>query len=99
VIYTPDTNPSDAARLLQAMFGPVIAGRARKEDWIVRNASYTAMLRFTLTDEGARLFKVERWCFRGAIDGWLFLAGGKPLEQLARVYLPHLARESFFDLM
>jgi len=29
---------------------------------------YTALLRFTLEDTEKRLFRVERWCFRGSID-------------------------------
>ena len=57
------------------------------------------MLRFTLIDEGERQYSAERWCFLGAIDDWFFLSGGNSLENLARRYLPHLSRESFFELM
>jgi hypothetical protein len=57
------------------------------------------MLRFTLVDEEKRLFDAERWCFRGSIDTWISLAGPRPLETHARKYLPHLNRESFFELI
>jgi hypothetical protein len=62
-------------------------------------AIYQAMLRFTLIDAETRSFAVDRWCFRGSIDDWFPLGGGKDLETLARRFLPHLGKESFFELM
>jgi hypothetical protein len=97
VIYTPNTDSGGAASLLAEMFGG-FPGAPREQE-IANNAHYTAMLRFTLTNEKKRLFTVDRWCFRGSIDDWFFLDGPKPLEALARTYLPHLNRESFFELM
>jgi hypothetical protein len=97
VVYTPDRDPAGAASVLDAMFGDFRA--ANNKDWIGRNATYLPMLRFTLVDESERLFGIQRWCFRGSINGWFHLAGGQPLETLARKYLPHLNRESFFELM
>ena len=61
--------------------------------------NYTAVLRFELVDEQARLFAVERWCFRGSIDRWIPLAAGDDLETQVARYCPHLGQESFFDLM
>lgn len=61
--------------------------------------NYSPMFRFSLTDEDERQYCVQRWCYRGSIDRWIYLAGGAPLEQHARTFLPHLASESFFDLM
>ena len=63
------------------------------------SARYSPMLRFWLVDEDKRIFRADRWCFRGSIDGWISLMGGDgSLETLARKYLPHLAKESFFEL-
>ena len=46
------------------------------------------------------LRNAERWCFRGSVDDWISLMGGRQtLEKQARKYLPHLAKESFFDMM
>ena len=56
-------------------------------------------MRFTLADPEARLFQVERWCFKGSIDNWFFLEGGKPLVDLVRKYVKHIGKESFFELM
>ena len=36
-------------------------------DW----GSYQKVLRFTLTDEKSRTFRVQRWCFKGSIDDWI----------------------------
>jgi hypothetical protein len=68
----------------------------------VRYRDYMKVMRFTLTDEKTRSFRVQRWCFRGSIDRWidLYLAGsdGK-LSDLVRKFCPHIGKESFFELM
>jgi len=61
-------------------------------------ANYTAMMRFTLTGSNPRRFGLERYCFRGSVEGWIYLAGPNRLETLAEKYLPHLGRDSFFEL-
>lgn len=99
VIYTPATDPAVSVSLLSKMFGGFPGGEQAERDWIGSHTRYLPMLRFTLTDEHKRLFTVERWCFRGGIDGWHFLARAKPLAQQAETYLPHLNQESFFELM
>jgi len=99
VIYTPETDPAAAVSLLSRIFGSFPDGEGAEKDRIAQGARYAPMLRFTLVDEGKRLYSAERWCFRGSIDGWHFLCGGQPLERLAAKYLPHLNQESFFELM
>lgn len=69
------------------------------QDRYLRDARYDKMLRFTLSDAKARLFGAERWCFLGSIDNWYSLDWSRPLEDLAREYVPHLGKESFFELM
>lgn len=67
-----------------------------------RYRDYTKVMRFTLVDEEARTFRVQRWCFKGSIDRWidLYLAGSKGnLGDLVRKFCPHIGRESFFELM
>ena len=61
-------------------------------------ANYSAMMRFELVDSKARLFGVERYCFRGSVDRWVHLAGPGQLAGLAEKFLPHLGRETFFEL-
>lgn len=99
VVYTPATDPAAAASLLSMMFGDFPGGLAAECASIGNNARYLPMFRFELTDEKKRLFSVKRWCFRGGIDGWVFLAGSASLAHQAEKYLPHLNRESFYELM
>jgi len=66
---------------------------------LVRTATtFSAVLRFILDDAEKRLFTVERYCFKGSIDDWIYLAGPEPLESLANKYLKHLGQESFYQL-
>jgi hypothetical protein len=63
-----------------------------------RGDLYQKVLRFTLVDEDARRFAVERWCFLGSIDNWVHLSGGGELAMLVERYVPHIGQESFFEL-
>ncbi len=67
---------------------------------IVRAADqrYTAMLRFHLVDKKHRKFVAERFCFRGAIDDWVFLGGPDDLKELVARYTELLETDQFFDL-
>ena len=67
--------------------------------WIAANAAYLPMFRFRLVDEDKRLFSVARWCFKGSINDWFPLSPGKSLEMQARLFLPYLNKESFYELM
>ena len=60
--------------------------------------NHMKVMRFTLEDEAAREFRVQRWCFRGSIDRWMAGGGGK-LSDLVKKFCPHIGRESFFELM
>ena len=67
--------------------------------WLVQDLNYSKMMRFTLLDDSPRRFGAERWCFLGSIDNWLSLNGLKSLNKLLAKYVPHLGKESFFELM
>ncbi len=62
------------------------------------SAHYRPMMRFTLADKETRGFTVERYCFRGRIDGWIFIDGPAMLSALVKKYVKNLGRESFFEL-
>lgn len=62
-----------------------------------RYLDYDATLRFVLVDKTKRTFRAERMCYRSFVDGWMTLAEGS-LKALAETYLPHLRRESFYEL-
>jgi len=55
-------------------------------------------MRFTLHDEDRRTFVVERFCFRGLVDDWMFIGLPDSLDVVLQEFLPHLGQESFFEL-
>jgi hypothetical protein len=99
VVYSAEREPRAAKQLFEMLAVPGMSKAAKMEDFLARHANYSPMLRFTLVDEDERLFRAERWCFRGSIDDWIDLAGEASLEELAAALLPHLGEESFYDLM
>lgn len=99
VAYIPDRNPDEVASAFGTRFGLGDAQGASMAAWTAKHMHYSAMMRFVLREEDERLFDAERWCFRGSVDGWIFLEGAAPLPSLIDEYVRHLGRESFFDLI
>ncbi len=60
---------------------------------------YTAMLRFHLENREQRTFTVERFCFRGAIDDWIYLYGPENLKTLIDMHVELLGTDDFFDAL
>ena len=99
VVYLTEANPDASFGILRAM-APMSPDQAQSmKDFIIGHAMYSKMMRFVLTDQKSRTFAVERWCFLGSIDNWFFLAGGNMLAELVKKYVPHLGKESFFELI
>ena len=59
--------------------------------------NYTAMLRFHLVDKERRTFTVERFCFLGSIDDWIYLDGPDTLNNLGKKYINLLGTDELFD--
>ncbi len=97
VVYTPDTNEAGAIRMLSYLAGPNRVTDTLVSS-IINENTFSPMLRFMLTDADERLFTLERWCFSGSIDDWIYVCGDESLDDLARRYLPHLGRDSFFEM-
>ena len=48
---------------------------------LVRTATtFSAVFRFILNDPEKRLFTLERYCFKGSIDDWMYIAGPEELD-------------------
>ena len=102
VVYLPATDETAADDLIEMLGGIGLAGSTRgraAKDSMIRASPYSKMMRFELVDADDRLFTVERWCFLGSIDHWIYLDGPAPLSDLVGKYVPHLGKESFFELM
>jgi len=59
---------------------------------------YDAVMRFVLVDKASRNFSAERMCYRSWCDGWRSLHRTGPLRELAEAFVPHIGRESFYEL-
>ena len=71
--------------------------RARRQEKGARRPRFYPLLRLVIEDKNERLFAVERVCFTGD-SAWLRL-DVLPLSAAMMKYLPHLGRDSFFDLI
>jgi hypothetical protein len=86
-----DANLIDGLERLGASRGMIEASIARR--------SLSPELRFTLEDPEKRIFSAERGCYRGSIDGWIRTHHAGSIADLVESLVPHLGRESFYELM
>jgi len=59
--------------------------------------TFSPVMRFILTDQKERNFRVERAGFLD--DHWVSLDGSNDLQKLAQKYCRHLGKDSFYDLI
>jgi len=64
-----------------------------------QSVQYQHVFQFELVDLKKRRFAASRWCFLGGIENWVHLEYNKPLADLAKKYLKHIGKESFYELM
>jgi len=62
-----------------------------------RHAQFEPVLRFTLIDEGSRIFQAERMCYLGSIDDFIEIRSPGPVDDLARELVPKLGTDAFFE--
>jgi len=86
-------------RALAKRYSPELVAmfRARRKEQNARRPRYYPLLRFVLVAKRTRRFAVERVCFSGE-SSWIRLEE-LPLAEAVTKYLPHLGRDSFFELI
>ncbi len=92
IIYEPDRNPDDLAELVSFF------GRGADMNFLLEKTHYIPIFQFVLTDKEKRIFSAQRWRFSGAIEGWIPIGISGKLEKLARKYIKHIGKESFYEL-
>ena len=100
VVYLPMMDESATNRLFEHMglgYLQHLSGAAKRA--IDLGSPYSKTMRFQLVDAKKRLFSVERWCSRGSIDDWIYLAHSKPLAELGPRYLSKLGTDEFYELI
>ncbi|KON27026.1 hypothetical protein AC481_05930 [miscellaneous Crenarchaeota group archaeon SMTZ-80] len=95
-VFLPD---QDIDSLKQIFSTSAYSSDFKLNQLLSRVLTYSPMMRFVLVNEKKRIFQVERMCFLGSIDDWIFLDESSNLAQLVERYAGHLGKESFFDLM
>lgn len=97
VVFLPHQDADSLAERLRPLmpFGMGFPSAFQVE----QHSHYTPMMRFILRDKERRRFSVERWCFLGSIDTWFPLAAADELSNQVKKFVPHLGKESFFELM
>ncbi|MGA2400427.1 MAG: hypothetical protein ABSG91_01835 [Syntrophobacteraceae bacterium] len=87
---------------MQEIFSSFLSSRQLPDTGVMEilehSASYVPIMRLTLQDENRRTFVVERFCFRGSVEGWIFIGGSDSLEVVAGKFIPHLGQTSFYEL-
>ena len=91
----PDADELISALAQQGLGTPELADRIRAEQ--ERYAQFTPVLRFILADVKQRTFRVERMCYLGGIDDWIDVGPMGPIDQLARLWIPRLDTDAFFE--
>ena len=62
------------------------------------DTNYMPVMRFVLEDEAKRVFRAERYCFRGSVDDWISIGEPAQLHKLVAKFCKHLGRVSMYDL-
>jgi len=65
--------------------------------FLAANIPFQPMLKLELSDKASRTFAVFRMCWMGEPE-WMFLEE-RPLTPLLEKYVPHIGKESFYELL
>jgi hypothetical protein len=92
VIYEGDTH-IETLRAINVRFS------ARGlEEYAARHAQYVAVMRFVLKDKATRGVAPQRVCFRGSVEGWIFIRAPPLLGKIDSRIVKHLGKDSMYDL-
>ncbi len=98
VVYTADQDIETLADAFKDMY-PGPSANTQLRTLLRQGIRYSPMLQFILEDAQRRTFVTQRYCFRGAIDDWIYLGTPGKLATLVKKYVRHLGKESYFDLL
>lgn len=71
--------------------------RSAMAEALAKRARFEPVLKFDLLDEDERTFDVTRWRYSGD-GGWTYPLETGALPELVQTFLPHIGKQSFFDL-
>jgi hypothetical protein len=95
-IYLPDQDVNILSKIITLSSGT----RNSQVGYVFENnLSYSPMMKFILIDTKDRIFKVQRYCFRGSIDGWIEIGGVGKLQDILKEYVKYLGHDSYYELL
>ena len=97
IVYEPLHRESDYSEMLEEM-GFFALGMKKYISERIDKGPFDPVMRFRIYDQEKRMFGAERMTYRGH-GGWRELLKHGTLKELIRMYLKHLGKESFYELM
>jgi hypothetical protein len=70
----------------------------RIHEHLDKHSRYSYILRFILIDQELRIFYADRWYDNGPEKRWVSLYQSGPLDQLAKLIIPRLGTNRFYEL-
>jgi hypothetical protein len=99
VIYEGLGGGMDSLRIILGQAGlNVERVEERLQEELDRYTQFTPVMRFILDDQETREFHVERWCYRGSIDDWIYAGHSGKINSLAKKLIPTLDTDEFYEL-
>jgi len=96
--HETDSGRKEWEETVRLLASPFLLSRGRRYEVRPERFRYEPMMRFILADTKKRLFEPERWCYRGAIDGWISIFRPAKLDRLIAELLPRLGTQEYFEL-
>lgn len=93
-IYLPDHEIEDLTNCFDSL---VFVNHSLLDKSLKNILTYSPVMRFILSDQKERRFRVERAGFLD--DDWVLLDDSNDLLKLAKKYCRHLGKNSFYDLI
>jgi hypothetical protein len=71
--------------------------KGQLDESLIKTLQFSTDLRFVVSDSKERLFYPERMTYSGE-GGWMTIDSPQPLKKLAKKYLKHLGKDSFYEI-
>jgi hypothetical protein len=99
IIYEAVGGDMDNLRTILGSAGLNIADvEERLQSEFDRYNQFTPVMRFILDDQETREYHVERWCYLGSVDDWIYSGHSGKIDLLAKKLTPKLGTDDFYEL-
>jgi hypothetical protein len=96
IVFLPNQDINSLTDVIQDF--PMVAMRPNLKSVFNNILTYSPCMKFVLRDKEKRIFGTQRYCYLGAIDGWIDIGKPGALKKLVKKYIPHLGKDSYYEL-